>query len=421
MAYPKANSFLKALGVKNANLKIRQGLDLQGGTELIYQADMSKVASQSRAGALTGVVDVIQRRLNGLGTSEVVVQTSGNDRVIVELPGIKNVTDAISLIGQTAQLAFYEVPATATTSADYIPTGITGKDVDRADADFDATQNQPIVRLTLKSGDSTKKFADVTTKINRAGDRLVTLLDQNVIFGPATVQNPITDGSAQLSGNFTVAEAKQIAQLINDGALPVPIHLVEQSTVGPSLGHESVQRSIVAGIIGLAIVAIFMLVYYRLLGLVAVLALAIYTLVTLSLYKLSSITSVPIVLTLAGIAGFILSIGMAVDANILIFERMKEELRSGKSMVAAMENGFDRAWTSIRDSNASTLITCLILFWRGATIIKGFAVTLGLGVLISMFTAVVISRTLLRMVIKTKRGEQMIDATFGVKPEEAKS
>jgi preprotein translocase subunit SecD len=230
------------------------------------------------------------------------------------------------------------------------------------------------------------------------------MLDQDVIFGPATVSTPITDGTAQLSGNFKVADAKQIAQLINAGALPVPITLVAQSTIGPTLGAESISHSLVAGLIGFLIVALFMILYYRLAGVVAVAALILYTLISIVIYKLSAFTPYTIVLTLAGIAGFILSIGMAVDANILIFERMKEELRAGKSFVAATEAGFDRAWSSIRDSNVSTLITCIILYIFGATIIRGFAVTLGIGVLISMFTAVVVTRTFLRMVITTKFG-----------------
>ena len=227
-----------------------------------------------------------------------------------------------------------------------------------------------------------------------------------MVFGPATVSNPITDGKAVLQGNFTAAEAKKTAQLINAGALPVPITLVEQRTVGATLGQESVSKSLLAGGIGLLVVALFMLLYYRLAGLVAVVALSIYTVLTLSLYKLSIWSPSPIVLTLAGIAGFVLSIGMAVDANILIFERTKEEYRGGKEFVSAVESGFDRAWSSIRDSNVSTLITCFILFiFAGSVpIIKGFAVTLALGVLVSMFTAITVSRTLLRTIMRTKWG-----------------
>jgi preprotein translocase subunit SecD len=241
------------------------------------------------------------------------------------------------------------------------------------------------------------------------------LLDEQVVFGPANVQTPITDGIAQLSGNFTVTEAKEIASLIEGGALPVPVKLVEQRTVGPSLGQESIAKSLLAGLIGLIMVAAFMLAYYRLPGLIAVAALVIYTILTLAIYKLSTLTPYTIVLTLAGIAGFILSIGMATDANILIFERWREELRAGRSLVAGLEAGFDRAWTSIRDSNITTLISCFILYYfSGSTpIIKGFAVTLALGVLVSMFTAIVVSRTFLRMFIQTRFAQNL--RLYGVK------
>ncbi|HSH31659.1 MAG TPA: protein translocase subunit SecD [Candidatus Saccharimonadales bacterium] len=416
LAYPREGALLKRLGLGNANLQLRQGLDLQGGAHLVYQADTKQLAAGDKAKAMDALVDVIQKRVNPSGTSEINVQTASGDRVIVELPGVKDLGEAKNTIGKTAQLSFLEMPpAPAGQPAMPLETGITGKDVDRAEVTFDPTSGAPVVSLRLKSGEATKRFAEVTTKINQTGSQLVTLLDQDVVFGPATVSTPITDGNAQLQGNFSVAEAKQIAQLINAGALPVPVELVEQRTVGATLGQESVARSIVAGLIGLSVVAAFMMLYYRLAGALAVAALAIYTLLTLALYKLSALTPYPIVLTLAGIAGFILSIGMAVDANILIFERMKEELRAGKSFTAAIEAGFDRAWTSIRDSNVSTLITTVILYQFGAPIIKGFAVTLGLGVIVSMFTAVVVSRTLLRMMIRTKLGRQ--PRLYGLKAE----
>ncbi len=420
LAYPREGDILHLVGIKS-QLKLRQGLDLQGGAHLVYQADMFKVASGDRAGAMSGLINVIERRVNPSGTNEVIVQTASNNRVIVELPGVQNASEAINLIGQTANLVFYQVPANATGPQDLQPTGITGKDINRADPDFDVTKNQPVVRLQLKSGDATNRFAQITTELSQSGGRLVTYLDQTIVFGPANVLNPITDGTAQLEGNFTVPEAKKVAQLINAGALPVPIKLVEQQTVGPTLGKESVHKSVIAGMIGLGVVALFMLLYYRVLGGVAVLALFVYTVLTLTLYKLSALTPYTITITLAGIAGFILSIGMAVDANILIFERMKEELRLGKSLVAAVEAGFDRAWTSIRDSNISTLITCVILyeFSGSVPIIKGFAVTLGLGVLVSLFTAVVISRTWLRLLIKTGFAKRLIPRAFGLKEEVA--
>lgn len=406
IAMPREDVWLSKLGVSQP-LKVRLGLDLQGGAQLVYQADFSKVAAGDKTAAMDSLVKVINQRVNPGGTSEVTVQTSGTDRVIIELPGVKDLNEAIDTIGKTADLQFSEVKASdGTTQIVPIPTGLSGKDVQRATVDFDPQTGQPIVSLQLKSGEPTKKFAEVTTRINKDGTRLLVTLDRDVVFGPATVSNPITDGKAVLQGNFTTAEAKKTAQLINAGALPVPITLVEQRTVGATLGQESIARSIVAGIIGLLVVALFMISYYRLAGVLAVVALAIYTLITLALYKLSGLTPSTIVLTLAGIAGFVLSIGMAVDANILIFERTKEEYSGGKEFVSAVESGFDRAWSSIRDSNVSTLITCAILFtFAGSVpIIKGFAVTLALGVLVSMFTAITVSRTLLRAVMRTKFG-----------------
>jgi preprotein translocase subunit SecD len=406
LSYPREDAVLQRLGFKGAKLQLRQGLDLQGGAHLVYQADVSKLPAADRTKALTSLVDVIQRRVNPSGTSEVNVQLSGNNRVVVELPGIKDLTQAISTIGKSANLSFLEVSGISSGQPSEVDTGISGKDVDSANVDFDTTTGKPIVSLQMKAGDATKRFGEATTRINQSGSQLVTMLDQDIIFGPATVSNPITDGKAQLQGSFTVDQARQIAQLINAGALPVPINLVQQQTVGATLGADSIAHSLVAGIIGLGIVALFMILYYRLLGVVAVAALVVYTLLTISLYKLSVFTPAPIVLTLAGIAGFILSIGMAVDANILIFERTKEEIRDGKSLLAGIEAGFDRAWPSIRDSNISTLLTCFILynFSGSVPIIKGFAITLGLGVVISMFTAIVVSRTFLRILVRSRWG-----------------
>lgn len=399
LAIPREDAIFKALGIKNTTLKVQQGLDLQGGAQLVFQADFSKTPAGERDKAMESLIAVIQKRANFGGTSEIAVQRQGSNRVIVSLPGVKDTGEAIDRIGKTANLEFVEVSADGQSQT---PTGIDGKDVDSATADYDPAKAQPVVRLQLKSGDSTKKFGDLTTKLSQNGNYLLTLLDGQPTFGPATTE-PITDGTAILSGNLDIKEARKIAEEITAGALPVPVTLVAQSTVGPSLGAESVSRSLLAGIIGLSIVALFMMLYYRLAGVVAVLALIIYTTITLSLYKLSIfVPGYSIVLTLAGIAGFILSIGMAVDANILVFERMKEELRAGKSYVSALETAFTRAWTSIRDSNVSTLITCAILFASsGSTpIIRGFAVTLGLGVMVSLFTAIVITRTLMRMMIR---------------------
>ncbi|HEX3081815.1 MAG TPA: protein translocase subunit SecD [Candidatus Saccharimonadia bacterium] len=412
LAIPREDVIFKALGLKNAKLSVKQGLDLQGGAQLVFQADLSKTPSASRQSAMDSLVVVITKRANFGGTSEVVVQRQGSDRVSVSLPGVKDVNEAIDRIGKTADLEFLEVDRSTNGTA---PTGITGKDIDSAVADYDPQKAQPDVRLKLKGGDATRRFGDLTTRLSQSGNLLLANLDGQPTFGPATTE-PITDGTAILTGNFDIATARRVADEITAGALPVPVTLVEQRTVGPTLGKESVRASIVAGAIGLGMVAIFMLLYYRLAGMLAVLALIIYTAITLTLYKLSVfVPGYTIVLTLAGIAGFILSIGMAVDANILIFERMKEELRAGKSYVAAVEAAFDRAWTSIRDSNVSTLITCLILYMTSSAtpIIRGFAVTLGIGVLVSLFTAVVITRTLLRLVIRQAWGRKA--AWYGLK------
>ena len=416
IAHPREDKVFKLFGFKHTTMQVKQGLDLQGGAQLVFQADLSKIPANKREQAMQQLVTVMEKRANPGGTSEVVVQRQGSDRIIISLPGEKDVNAAIARIGKTGNLIFLEYNPNTGAETD---TGITGNDVDSATADYDATTSQPIVRLKLKSGDATKRFGVVTTRINQNSTRLVTLLDTDVVFGPATVSTPILDGTAQLQGSFTIQTAKDTADLINAGALPVSVTLVEQRTVEASLGKESVSKSFVAGAIGLTIVALFMILYYRLAGLLAVGALFIYTTMTITFYKLSAyLPGYTIVLTLAGIAGFILSIGMAVDANILIFERMKEELRAGKSFVAASEAAFDRAWSSIRDSNVSTLITCVILFLSsGSTpIIRGFAVTLGLGVLVSLFTAVVVTRTLVRLTVRQTWGRN--PKWYGLKEEE---
>jgi preprotein translocase subunit SecD len=413
LALPREDLVFKALGFKNATLSVKQGLDLQGGAQLVFQANLSKTPASQRAAAMDSLITVMNKRADISGTQEISVQQEGTDKVSISLPGEKNVNQAISQIGKTADLEFVEVNSQTNQS---IPTDISGKDVNSATADIDPQTGQPDVELSLKGGASTSNFATLTTKLSQNGDLLLALLDGQPTFGPAKTQ-AITDGNAILSGNMNISQAKEIAGEITAGALPVPVTLVEQTTVGPSLGKESVQRSLVAGAIGLGVVALFMILYYRMAGVLAVLALFIYTTITITLYKLSGLLpGYTIVLTLAGIAGFILSIGMAVDANILIFERMKEEIRAGKSFVAAAETAFDRAWTSIRDSNVSTLITCAILFITSSAtpIIRGFSVTLGVGVLVSMFTAVVVTRTLLRVVIRRSWGRN--PKWYGVRP-----
>ena len=378
------------------DLDFHLGLDLQGGTHLVYQADFSQVSSADKDSAIKATRENIERRVNFLGVSESLVQTSqvGSDyRLIVELPGIKDVGQAVSTIGQTAFLEFRESPATASgQDVNFVPTNLTGKDLKIAQVQFgggsSSLDQQPSVSIEF-TPEGTKKFAEITKRnINKP---LAIFLDNRLVTAP-TVQQEITAGQAIISGSFTVEAAKALAIQLNAGALPVPIKIVEQKNIGATLGTESVIKSLLAGIVGLVIIWFFMLANYGLKGLLANLALAIYVLLSLATFKL-----VPVTLTLAGIAGFILSIGMAVDANILIFERMKEEIRWGRPVRAALELGFHRAWNSIRDSNISSLITAGILFWFGSGSVRGFALTLSLGILVSLFTSITVTRSLLRL------------------------
>ena len=383
------------------DLSFHLGLDLQGGTHLVYQADMSKIENQDRDSAILAARNNIERRVNLLGVAESVVQTSviGNDyRLVIELPGAKDVDQAISIIGQTAQLQFRETKvATPSSEKDFIPTNLTGSDLKLAAVDFgggNKISGQPGVGLQF-TPDGAKKFAEITKR--NIGKPLAIFLDNRMIQAPL-VQTEIPDGKAVISGSFTIEEAKVVVVQLNAGALPVPIKIVEQRTIGATLGNESVIKSLFAGIVGMCLVWLFMLVNYGFKGLLADLALLIYVLLSLSLFKL-----VPVTLTLAGIAGFILSIGMAVDANILIFERIKEEIRWGRPRPAALELGFHRAWTSIRDSNISSLITASILFGLGSGSVRGFALTLILGILVSLFTSINVTRSLLKLVYASRK------------------
>jgi len=385
------------------NFDLIFGLDLAGGSHLVFEADVSGISdSQRRESAIEGVRDVIERRVNLFGISEPNVQTStfaGKDRIIVELPGIKEPKEAIELIGKTAQLSFAEVSGEAEEQT-LIPTDLTGADLARADVTFDQTTGKPIVTLEFTS-EGGNKFAEITGK--NVAKQLPILLDGQVISAPV-VQEQITGGSAIISGEFTLDEAKTLAIQLNAGALPVPISLVEERTVGATLGAESVERSVKAGLVGVAMVLVFMVAVYGKLGIVADLGLIIFGVLTLALYKL-----IPVVLTLPGIAGFLLSVGMAVDSNILIFERFKEE--KGKRPTSdALEVSFGRAWDSIRDANIATLVTAFILanpfdwsFLHTSGPVRGFAITLALGIGISLFTGIVVSRNLLRVFIREEK------------------
>ncbi|MFH1597660.1 MAG: protein translocase subunit SecD [Patescibacteria group bacterium] len=493
-------------------LKVHLGLDLQGGAHLLYTADTSGVETTEAGSALDGVRDVIERRVNAIGVSEPIVQTSkvGEEwRLIVQLPGVSDINQAINTIGETPFLEFREEAAPEELTEDQIteakaynllakgradevltqtlvegsdfsqlaidnsegpsgpqggelgffsrgqmvlefedavfnaelgkvipevvqtefgyhiikvneeqtgedglvqrsaqhilintqpedvvpsqgftPTELSGKQLKTARVQFDPNTNEP--EVSLEFDDEGRELFGLITERN-VGKLVAIYLDGAPISIPR-VNEAIKEGKAVITGSFTLDEAKTLARRLNAGALPVPITLINQQNIGPTLGRESIERSFFAGLIGLILVALFMIFYYRFPGVLACFALLIYALVALALFKL-----IPVTLTLAGVAGFILSIGMAVDANVLIFERIREELRTGKSLKSSVEDGFKRAWLSIRDSNMSSIITCIILAWFGTSLIKGFAITLGIGILISMFSAIIVTRNFLRL------------------------
>lgn len=392
---------------------VKLGLDLEGGTELVLRTKMESIAPADRDVALDSARQVIERRVNLYGVSESVVRSSklGDERrILVELPGVKDTQAAVSLVGKTAQLQFRELPATAsaeaTTSATITfnntqPTGLTGIDLKKAQVTFGSAQKggsgpQVAIEFTLEGAE---KFAAVTKR--NIGKPLAIFLDEQPIEAP-TVQQEIIGGSAVITGSFTPEQAKNLSIQLNAGALPVSIEILQQRLIGATLGASSIQKSLIAGVIGITLVMIYMVAFYGLYGVIADVALIIYTLSVLAVFRTGLFVMPPITLTLAGIAGFILSIGMAVDANILTFERMKEEFRSGKSGKMALEAGFKRAWTSIRDSNVSSMITAVILLVFGTSVVKGFAITLLIGVLVSMFSAVILTRTLLRLLPRFK-------------------
>ncbi|HRY82078.1 MAG TPA: protein translocase subunit SecD [Candidatus Moranbacteria bacterium] len=516
VSYPRAVAKIPPVYNVLNKLKINLGLDLQGGIHLEYKADVSQVESGKVSDAMQAVQDVIERRVNAFGVAEPVVYTtkSGTEnRLIVELAGVKDINEAKNMIKATPLLEFKEMMENASeqipqdqldkanaeakkkaegilkkalagedfaklakensedpgskdnggeydfqkkgsfvseyedvifnknlkdgeiykelvetqfgwhiikkieirgegdaqefksahilitkktqpaTKTEWVSTGLSGKNLKSASVQF---QNQGLSEpeVSLKFDDEgTKLFAEITKR--NLKKQVAIFLDGQVISSP-TVQSEITNGEAVITGNFSIDEAKDLVKRLNEGALPVPITLISQQSVEASLGQVSLEKSLKAGIIGLILVIIFMLIYYRFLGLIASFALIIYSGLMISIFKLSGFSPWQITLTLPGIAGFILSIGMAVDANILIFERTKEEIRRGRSVLNAIEEGFKRAWTSIRDGNMSSIITALILVEMGTGFVKGFAITLVIGVLLSMFTAVVITRTILR-------------------------
>ena len=358
---------------------IRQGLDLQGGTHVVLEAEDTPEAPVN-GDAMDRVVRIMEKRVNELGLAEPIVQRQGERRIIIELPGIKDPDKAIQVIGKTAMLEFKN---------DKGETVLTGTDLKDAREQTDQ-QGQNLVELEF-SPEGGEKFADLTTK--NVGRNIAILLDGEVLTNPR-VNEPIMGGKAVITGNKTLEEAHNLAILLRSGSLPVKVNIIETRTVGPSLGQDSKDKSVYAFAIGLGAVVLFMILFYRLPGLIADIALMAYVIILLFSLKMLDAT-----LTLPGVAGIILSIGMAVDANVLIFEHFKEEFRVGKTMRLAMDAGFERAFTTIFDSNITTIIASAVLFCFGTGSIKGFAITLGLGVVLSMFTAITLTQFMCKNLI----------------------
>ncbi len=398
----------------------RLGLDLAGGTHLVYKADLSRIPPSEREAAMEGLRNVIERRVNLFGVSEPRVQIAkvGNDwRLIVELAGVKDIKKAIQMIGETPHLEFKEVGDAKKRPEDETlkilaahkqgkeldkdaffvratSTKLDGRYLKRASIQTDPTTFEPVVDLEFNN-EGGKIFAQLTKK--NIGKHIAIYLDGTPISWPV-VREEITGGKAQISGKFTIDEAKKLAERLNAGALPVPIELISQYSIGASLGENSLNKSIFAGILGIFLILVFMVLYYGWLGFFADISLLVYFVLTLSLFK-----GIPVTMTLSGIAGFILSIGMAVDANVLIFERIKEEKANGLEGKKLIAEGFSRAWPSIRDGNATTILVSIILFYLTSSIIKGFALTLMLGILVSIFSAVFVTRILLETFYKEKQ------------------
>ncbi len=384
------------------------GLDLVGGSRLVLEAQPANNAVVT-PDMMSSLQFAIENRVNKLGVSETVVQRSGDKRLVVEIPDVSDLNQAKAYIGETAELDFRK-PIMKGDTEIWEPTGLTGKDLTRANLSTNSQNGQWVVDLEF-NGEGTKKFAELTKKM--VGQQMAIFFNGELQSAPV-IREAITGGRAQISGGengFVYEEAKTMVDLLNAGALPVPAKIIEENTVGPTLGADSIAKSKIAGVLGLGFVMIFMIAYYRAPGIIANIALIIYGLILFALFK-----AIPVTLTLAGIAGFILSIGMAVDANILIFERTKEELKAGRTLFTAINSGFDRAWTSIFDSNMTTIITCAILYFCGTSIVKGFALTLALGVMVSMFSAITITKNFMHLIFGT--GNLKNPALFGLRPDE---
>jgi len=371
------------------------GLDLVGGSRLVLEAQKTATVAKITPDMMDSLQFAIENRVNKLGVAETIVQREGENRLVVEIPNVKDLATAKAFIGDTAELDFKR-PVTLNGVQSWTSTGLTGKDLSKANLSTNSSSGQWVVDLEF-NGNGTRKFANLTREL--VGQPMAIFFNGEMQSAPV-IKEPILQGSAQISGGengFQYEEAKKMVDLLNAGALPVPAKIIEENTVGPTLGADSIAKSKAAGAIGLGLVMIFMLVFYRLPGVVADIALIIYGLMLFALFK-----TIPVTMTLAGIAGFILSIGMAVDANILIFERTKEELEAGRTLFTAINTGFDRAFTSIFDSNMTTIITCAILYCLGTSIVKGFALTLALGVIVSMFSAITITKNFMLLIFGTK-------------------
>lgn len=410
------------------DLTPRLGLDLRGGLQVLLEADLPEDA-QIDAASMDIARDIVQQRTDALGVNENSIQVAGERRIVGEFPGLEDTVSVLATIQQTGLLEFVDTgdfnpEEGSVLVTDYSPTSsasetpadgvtvfhtiMTGAELASVNVSQDTLGANYIINFVLKS-DGSKIFAEHTAA--NTGKFLTILLDKQVISAPI-INDAITGGSGSISGNFTYESANAFAIQLRYGSLPVPLKVVETRIIGPTLGADSLSKSLVAGLIGMAIVVLFMIIYYRMPGIVAVLSIMIYAAITFAIFKWFHFT-----LTLPGIAGFLLSTGTALDSNILIFERMKEELRSGRSLVQATDLGWTRAWSSIRDSNLAAIITSVILFWFGssfgATIVKGFSLTLALGVIISLFTAIYVTRTLLALFVKAFKPENF-ERWFGI-------
>ena len=385
------------------------GLDLVGGSRLVLQAQKTANIAKITPDMMDSLQYAIENRVNAMGVSETTVQKAGDNRLIVEIPSISDPAKAKEFLGETADLEFKRPVEAFNGTQSWASTGLTGKDVQKAMVST-SSGGQWVVSLEFKPSGA-KKFGQLTQEL--VGKPMAIFFNGELTSAPV-IQEPILGGNAQISGGdngFAYEEAKKMVDLLNAGALPVPAKIIEESLVGPTLGADSLGKSKTAGIVGISVVMLFMLVYYRLPGLIADLALMIYGVLVFAIFNI-----IPVTLTLAGIAGFILSIGMAVDANILIFERTKEELKAGRTLFTAINAGFDRAFTSIFDSNMTTIITCVILYFLGTSIIKGFALTLVIGVLVSMFTAITVTKNFMHLLFGA--GQLKHPGWFGIKESE---